>query len=1453
MTSCLYECLREVGLQRHYPCFTAKGLRRAGHLSLITMGDYSSLGVHSMGDRARLFHLVQLVKSLEEEEEEDHGGHDDDRVVITTKTSGSKVPTCRQLDFDGDGRSSEPKRGWLSDYDSYRGAGVLTFPSTNTGVKHKPRSDISRGSPTHRTQISGTPRRSCPHKQTVRRTTMHRSNSKVSHRQSVCVYNEAITISSRARPEVCREADGTSRRTDEPTCMYTSKRTLGYNYGLPLNCPVSNRKEAGEQRISVCVRKRPLTHAENRRGEADVVTAQDGDSVVHRFYYDEVFGEESSNVDVYLKTAFPLIQHVLNGQTTKFYFLTCFVLWLPGKLTHSTHTATQPGRQGLYALAARDIFTQLHSTQDRGNSPVPSHVYVYVSFFEIYCGQLYDLLDNRKRLFAREDGHQVVQIAGLREVKVESVILWGTGERTQGVSGVNPVSSRSHALLQIQLRDSGHRATGRMSFVDLAGSERAADSRDPDRLSRMEGAEINQSLLALKECIRSLDQEQSHTPFRQSKLTQVLKDSFVGDSKTCMIANISPSHLATEHTLNTLRYTDRVKELRGGGGRRRPTVSQSPSLKHDQTSSSSGSSASRGKSPPKRVKLGGHREARDVTGTPARRLAPGEALLCSTPKGRGAGEGFGRGREDLCLEHTTPVRGSLGQGLWRRRRSEGVGERDRRRDREREVEKKGQRKKREKTDDSNTEQDHGAALVTRQRMGELRTPLWETPRERGSTTSKMAIGQRAAAASCVRGAERQRTTTSKGEGEGRRWIEQDRIVGEWEREKTAEGQRELGEDRERDKRTSTERQRERETETPKERESEKERERHLRRYHQQLQQMQWLQQPLSGSPSVCRGLEELLAGYRATAVAGADHLPLRGEGPAGVTVEAKGQGQSHFSNNMSQSHCHNDDDDNDVDDDDNEGDNDGSGEHILECLVPGAGSVLSTISRVDDRGTGGGGVERGSGDEWGSPEEEEGRGRWAWPECRVVESEEGGRWTGAVLGLGEEERVPSSLRKAAERRGWAGEHEERGEEDILLESEWSTEEEGEVDVNAFTLGSADSNSDNDSLHRHHHRSRHALAERPLSPPPPPAKLNDLSLESKHINQSSSGLCLHFQNVPPCPCLKGVPLSPRERTLLPGAELLRQIDPATPLLSFVQTGRGAAVGTTRLPPERQSNSGVVAQMPPSSPPHRESSGDSSSCTMDPLSLSLLQVDRLAATDSFLCQQVPHSIYSRSLLSRESGMGKGVVEGGQSLVPTLGIDGKSGEDEREGVGLSLLVKQFLRVQTGCVLPKTVTPEGHMDQRRSKMDAAPLWRMAMTKPSAPVVSLVSVQDQGGILKTTAQLESEVLGSRDSACPPGPSPHLHSPHNLTEALEHAQWCIVQAHWEQLEEMESLCRREGTLLCQQPDMDFREYVQKLEEIMEQKAVCVQSMRAQLQPYLTHPIALQQHPGPGGNNQGLNY
>ena len=133
--------------------------------------------------------------------------------------------------------------------------------------------------------------------------------------------------------------------------------------------------------------------------------------------------------------------------------------------------------------------------------------------------------------------------------------------RAQGTTGANAESSRSHAILTMSLVHY-NKLYSKMSFIDLAGSERGADTMHTDKQTKMDGAEINKSLLALKECIRALDLNKNHTPFRGSKLTQVLKDSFVGNSKTTMIANISPASNCCEHTLNTLRYSDRVKELK---------------------------------------------------------------------------------------------------------------------------------------------------------------------------------------------------------------------------------------------------------------------------------------------------------------------------------------------------------------------------------------------------------------------------------------------------------------------------------------------------------------------------------------------------------------------------------------------------------------------------------------------------------------------------------------------------------------------------------------------------------------------------------------------------------------------------------------------------------------------------------------------------------------------------
>jgi kinesin family member 2/24 len=238
--------------------------------------------------------------------------------------------------------------------------------------------------------------------------------------------------------------------------------------------------------------------------------------------------------------------------------ITCFAYGQTG----SGKTYTMMGEKsipGLYVMAAEDVFKTL--------SLIGSGLKIYVSFYEIYCGKLHDLLNDRQQLYAREDAKQNVNIIGLKEWSVSNVddimkvIEFGLSVRMVGVTGANDESSRSHAVLQISLKN-GSKLHGKVSFIDLAGSERGADTIENSKQTRIDGAEINKSLLALKECIRALDQDKPHTPFRGSILTQVLKDSFVGRCRTVMIANVSPSNMNCEHTLNTLRYADRVKELK---------------------------------------------------------------------------------------------------------------------------------------------------------------------------------------------------------------------------------------------------------------------------------------------------------------------------------------------------------------------------------------------------------------------------------------------------------------------------------------------------------------------------------------------------------------------------------------------------------------------------------------------------------------------------------------------------------------------------------------------------------------------------------------------------------------------------------------------------------------------------------------------------------------------------
>ena len=214
---------------------------------------------------------------------------------------------------------------------------------------------------------------------------------------------------------------------------------------------------------------------------------------------------------------------------------------------------------GLYLLSAMDIFEYLEDNQ--------AYKTIAVSYFEIYCGKVFDLLNNREKLVVREDAKQNVNVVGLSRHQVLDIdglfqkINHGNSIRVTSQTGKNTDSSRSHAILQIYVVEK-NKINGMMSFIDLAGNERGEDTKDHEAQTRHDGAEISKSLLALKECIRALDQDKKHVPFRGSKLTMVLKDSFVGKCKTVMIGNISPCLANCEYTLNTLRYADRVKELK---------------------------------------------------------------------------------------------------------------------------------------------------------------------------------------------------------------------------------------------------------------------------------------------------------------------------------------------------------------------------------------------------------------------------------------------------------------------------------------------------------------------------------------------------------------------------------------------------------------------------------------------------------------------------------------------------------------------------------------------------------------------------------------------------------------------------------------------------------------------------------------------------------------------------
>uniref|UniRef100_A0A8C7E5M4 Kinesin-like protein KIF24 n=1 Tax=Naja naja TaxID=35670 RepID=A0A8C7E5M4_NAJNA len=613
MASCLYECLCEAELQKYYPHFTALGFQKIDELAKVSMKDYSKLGVHNMKDRKRLFQLIRIIKMLQAEEEavrkkqEDFQKSARCRLRPQLTRSGPR----RQLHFDSEGKDErkefESGPCTVSPNSSNEGKEEAAAVFGHDSVHKRPRKD-SLKAPASWTE------------------------------------DQLVVPTPGSSNDVLGDAD--------ISFVQRVAHISGYNYGVPHSY---TRTTAGEKetpwietdKIRVCVRKRPLGLREERRGEVNILTVEDKETLLlhekkeavdltqyilqHVFYFDEVFGESCSNQDVYLKTAHPLIQHVFNGGNA-----TCFAYGQTGAGKTYTMFGTHK-TPGLYALAAKEIFKQLETTQARKD------LHVWISFYEIYCGQLYDLLNGRKRLFAREDSKHVVQIVGLREVHVNTVnlllevILKGGKERSTGATGVNSDSSRSHAIIQIQMKDPTHRVFGRISFIDL---------------TKMEGAEINQSLLALKECIRALDQEHAHTPFRQSKLTQVLLETdSASPNSTSLSLPRSRSHAtnvtATVFHLTTVARRVIKSELKRGMKSCTPIASRPRAAGHTSPKHIQNSPYVQvgGKSSPKKVKLGLHHP---LMPTPLSKMKapllfqPAHHLpFSSTPKGQGRKEPLG--------------------------------------------------------------------------------------------------------------------------------------------------------------------------------------------------------------------------------------------------------------------------------------------------------------------------------------------------------------------------------------------------------------------------------------------------------------------------------------------------------------------------------------------------------------------------------------------------------------------------------------------------------------------------------------------------------------------------------------------------------------------------------------------------------------------------------------------
>ncbi|XP_016899280.2 kinesin-like protein KIN-8B isoform X3 [Cucumis melo] len=303
--------------------------------------------------------------------------------------------------------------------------------------------------------------------------------------------------------------------------------------------------------LTVAVKCRPLRERERGRDIVRVIESKEVlildpdlskdylDRIQNRtkekqYCFDHAFGPESTNQEVYTKSISSIIPGVVQGLN-----VTVFAYGSTGSGKTYTMVGTKDD-PGLMVLSLHTVFDLIK--KDKRSDE-----------FEVTCSYL--------------EVYNEVRSAD----KILELLNMGNSRRKTDCTEVNATSSRSHAVLEISVKRkqrnkySNQVLHGKLALVDLAGSERATETNNAGQKLR-DGANINRSLLALANCINALGKQQkkglAYVPYRNSKLTRILKDGLSGNSQTVMIATISPADVQYHHTVNTLKYADRAKEIK---------------------------------------------------------------------------------------------------------------------------------------------------------------------------------------------------------------------------------------------------------------------------------------------------------------------------------------------------------------------------------------------------------------------------------------------------------------------------------------------------------------------------------------------------------------------------------------------------------------------------------------------------------------------------------------------------------------------------------------------------------------------------------------------------------------------------------------------------------------------------------------------------------------------------